>query len=93
MKYINYEDIRVKIRLVFQSYLFFALFEVYTGVKALYEFTTSVCIFSVTFKREELVFVEKFYEHLNQSFRDMEIAGWSQFQQLYDYDVEAYVTY
>ena len=93
MPYINYDDVRINMCVVFESYLYFELFELCTSVKVFYELTPSVCIFSVTFKREEFVWVERFYKHLQKSFQDLDIKGWDDFEQLYDYGVEAYITY
>ena len=90
---LNKFEVRTKIHLVFESWFYFGLFELVTGVKTLYELTPSVCVFSVTFKREEFVWVERSYEHLKKSFEELNLEGWSDFQQIYDYDVENYVTY
>ena len=94
MKYINFSDLRIKIKMEFESYFLFSLFELNDcGVKAGYELMPSRCTFSVNFKKEYFVWVEKFFEHLTKSFEEMEIKGWSDFKQLDDYDVENYVTY
>ena len=87
---LNNSELRRKIRLVFQSYLYFGLFELETGVKAAYDLTPSVWVFSVTFRREEFVWVGKFYEHLKKCFEESNIQDWNGFMQFYDY---AYVTY
>ena len=42
---LNNSEVTRKIQLVFQSCLYFGLFEPETGVKALYDLTPSVCIF------------------------------------------------
>ena len=61
---VNNFSVRTKIRLVYESYLYFSMFEFLTGIKTKYELTSSVCLFSVTFKREEFTWVENFYHHL-----------------------------
>ena len=78
---------------MFESYLYFGLFVLCTGVKAMYELTPSVCLFSVTFKLEEFVWVERFYDHLRKCFEELSSEGWSDFKQVYDYDIDFYVTY
>ena len=63
------------------------------GVKAQYELTPSICVFSVTFKTEEFLWVERFYDHLKKCFKELKVEGWDDFTQYYDYDVESYVSY
>ena len=45
MKFMNNYEQRTKIRLIFESYLYFGLFELLTSVKAMYELTPSVRLF------------------------------------------------
>ena len=90
---LNNSEFRRKIRLVLQSYLYFGLFELETGVKAPHDLTPSVCVSSVTFRREEFVWIGKFYEHLKKCFQESNIQDWNGFMQFYGYDVNAYVTY
>ena len=71
----NNYNIRSKICFIFESYLYFGLFELVRGVKAQYELTPSVCVFSVTFKTEEFVWVIKFYYHLEKCFEELQVEG------------------
>ena len=47
----------------------------------------------MTFRRQEFVWVEKFYKHLKKSFKELNIQDSNDFMQFYDYDIQAYVTY
>ena len=90
---VNNFSVRTKVRLVYESYLYFSMFELLTGVKAKYKLTSSVCLFPVTFKREKFVSVENFYNHLKKSFDELKLEAWGDFKELYDYNVDGYVTY
>ena len=58
-----------------------------------YELQPSFCKFTVIFKKDYFVWVEKFYEHLKKRFRDIRIVGWDNLQQEYSCEAENYVTF
>ena len=94
MKCTNYALLRGNIQLVFQSYLWFSIFELRdASAMVAYELQLSFCKFSVIFKKEYFVWVEKFYELFKNCFRDLRIVGWDNFQQEYSYEAENYVTF
>ena len=85
MTKVHYEDLRRKIGLVFDSYLYISMTELAeSGVKVDYKLEPSFCRFTAIFKNEYFVWVEKFYEHLD---------GWGDFEQRYSYEAENYVTF
>ena len=80
-------DIRTKFRLVFESYFDFAKEELTTGVCGLDSLNQSHCQFSVTFHREEFLWIEKFCSHLEECLLQMQTKdNWTDFIQSYDYN-------
>ena len=84
MKYTNYSYLKGNIKLVFESYFWLSIFELGdAGAMVGYELQPSFCKFTVIFKKDYFVWVEKFYEHLKNCFRSLQIVGWDDFQQKY----------
>ena len=73
--------------------MWFSIFELRdTGAMVGYELSESFCQFTLIFKQQYFVWVKKFYDVLKESFLKYGIAGWSDFQQEYSYNVAGYVT-
>ena len=86
--------LRENILSVFEKYVHFSILELGdAGIMCEYELRKSYCKFTVVFKREYFVWIEKFYEHLKESFRELQMMEWSDFEQEYLYDVPGFVTF
>ena len=88
-------ELRSKFRIISESYFDFAKKELTTGQYASYSLNQSSCRFLVTFKKEELVFAEKFSGHLKNAFIAFDLGNeWIDFMQAYDNDkTDTYCTY
>ena len=90
----SYLILRQNILSVFLDYVHFTILELTDSATMVgYELTRSYCKFTVVFKRQYFVWVEKLYENLKESFQNLQIDGWGDFEQEYFYKVPDYVTF
>ena len=88
-----YSILRQNILTVFLNYVRFSILELgEAAIMSKYNLNESCCKFTIVFKQEYFVLIERFYEKLSESFKELQIIGWSDFEQEYLYEVSGFVT-
>ena len=92
----NFKKLTLKLnmKLIFEGYTLFSFGELGDASEMVaYELQPTFCKFSIIFKKDYFVFLERFYEYLKNSFQFMQIVGWNDFRQEYSYETENHVTF